>query len=77
MTVLEEKRERVIHNIKNTDDEFLLDFITEITDLNSENVIYNTSLEQKLSINEGLEQIYKGESYSNEQVEMEIDQLLN
>jgi hypothetical protein len=77
MTVLEEKRKKVISNINNIDDEFLLDFITEITDLNSENVIYNTSFEQKLSISEGREQIYKGECYSNEQVEMEIDQLLN
>ena len=34
MTVLEEKRNKVISNINNTDDEFLLDFITEITDLN-------------------------------------------
>lgn len=34
MTVLEEKRNKVIKNIQNTNDEFLLDFISEITELN-------------------------------------------
>lgn len=76
MTILEEKRNKVIKNIQNTNDEFLLDFISEITELDSENLIYNTSNEQKLSINEGREQIYNGELYSNEKVEMEIDQWL-
>lgn len=76
MTILEEKRNKVIKNIQNTNDEFLLDFISEITELDSENLVYNTSNEQKLSINEGREQIYNGELYSNEKVEMEIDQWL-
>ena len=33
MTVLEEKRNKVISNINNIDDELLLDYISEITDI--------------------------------------------
>jgi len=43
----------------------------------SKSIIYKTSPEQQIVIEEAIVQISKGESFTNEQVEMEIDKWLN
>ena len=51
------------------------DNITKV-DPKSETIIYNTSEEQKAHIQEGIDQIEKGEYYTNGQVNSEINQWL-
>jgi predicted transcriptional regulator len=58
-----------------TDEHKLSDLITAIDQSNS--AIYYTSAEQKAKIMEGQEQIAKGNYFTNEQVEKEVDQWLN
>jgi predicted transcriptional regulator len=58
-----------------TDEHQLSDLITAIDQSNS--AIYYTSAEQKAKIMEGQEQIAKGNYFTNEQVEKEVDQWLN
>jgi len=58
-----------------TDEHQLSDLITAIDQSNS--TIYYTSEEQKARIKEGQEQIAKGNYFTNEQVEKEVDQWLN
>ena len=58
-----------------TDEHQLSDLITAIDQSNSD--IYYTSAEQKAKIMEGQEQIAKGNYFTNEQVEKELDQWLN
>jgi predicted transcriptional regulator len=57
-----------------TDEHQLSDLITAIDQ--SDSTIYNTSDEQKAKIKEGQEQIAKGNYFTNEQVEKEIDEWL-
>jgi len=58
-----------------TDEHQLSDLITAIDQSNS--AIYYTSAEQKAKIMEGQEQIARGNYFTNEQVEKEVDQWLN
>jgi predicted transcriptional regulator len=58
-----------------TDEHQLSDLITAIDQSNS--AIYYSSAEQKAKIMEGQEQIAKGNYFTNEQVEKEVDQWLN
>ncbi len=58
-----------------TDEHQLSDLITSIDQ--SSSTIYYTSDEQKAKIKEGQEQISKGNYFTNEQVEKEIDEWLS
>lgn len=75
MTTIELKN-ILIHRIAGINDNSFLNAIKTIIDAKSESIVYKTSPEQMLSINEGLEQIARDEYYTNEQVELEIDKWL-
>ncbi len=67
----------LIHKISSINDESFLNAIRIIIDTKTENTIYQTSSNQKLKITEGIDQIEKGEWYSNEQIESETDKWLS
>ena len=75
MTTIELKN-ILIHKIASINDESFLNAINTIVSTKSETTIYKTSKEQKAQIQEGIDQIENGEYFSNEQVELEIDQWL-
>ena len=75
MTTLEIK-DILIHKIVAINDKSFLSAIKTLVDAKTETLIYRTSPEQKLAINEGLKQIAKGEYLANDQVEMQIDKWL-
>jgi predicted transcriptional regulator len=58
-----------------TDEHQLSDLITAIDQ--SDSTIYYTSNEQKAKIKEGQDQIARGNYFTNEQVEKELDEWLN
>ena len=66
----------LIHRIAGINDKSFLTAIKTIVDTKAESIIYKTTSEQRLRIKEGKEQIARGEFYTNEQVEMEIDEWL-
>ncbi len=75
MTTLELK-DILIQKISAINDKSFLSAIKVIIDAKSEKLIYRTTPEQKQTINEGREQIRKGEYLTNDQVESEVDQWL-
>ena len=75
MTTIELKN-ILIHRIAGINDKSFLKAIKTIVDSKSESIIYKTSLEQRSRIKEGREQIARGEYFTNEQVELEIDKWL-
>jgi predicted transcriptional regulator len=75
MTTIELKK-ALIRKIAMINDEAFLSALKTIVDSKSESVIYKTSPEQRKKIKEGQDQIAKGEFFTNEQVEMEIDKWL-
>ena len=66
----------LIHKIASINDEAFLNAIRTIIDAKTESTIYKTSVEQKMKIQEGIEQIENGKYFTNEQVESEIDKWL-
>jgi hypothetical protein len=75
MTTVELKN-ILIHRIAGINDKTFLTAIKTIVDTKSESIIYKTTPEQRLRIKEGREQIARGEYFTNEQVELEIDKWL-
>ncbi len=75
MTTLELKN-ILTHRIAAIDDKAFLSAIKTIIDAKTEATVYKTTQEQHLQIKEGQDQIAKGEFFTNEQVENEIDQWL-
>jgi predicted transcriptional regulator len=75
MTTIELKN-ILIHRIAGINDKSFLTAIKTIVDTKSESTIYKTTSGQRIRIKEGREQIDRGEFYSNEQVELEIDKWL-
>ena len=75
MTTVELKN-TLFHKIAAINDESFLNAIKTIIDAKTENTIYATSPEQKLKIQEGIDQIERGEFFTNEQVESEISKWL-
>jgi len=75
MTTLELK-DILIHKIAAINDKSFLTAIKTIIDTKSETLIYRTTPEQRQRIKEGQEQIDRGESFTNDQVEAEIDKWL-
>ena len=75
MTTVELKN-ILIHRISEINDKSFLTAIKTIIETKSESTIYKTTTEQRIRIKEGREQIDRGEYYTNEQVELEIDKWL-
>ena len=76
MTTVELKN-FLIHRIAAIEDKTFLTAMKTIIKNQTETTIYQTTAEQRVKIMEGKVQIAKGDSKSNEQVEMEIDKWLN
>lgn len=76
MTTLELKKV-LMHRIAEINDKSFLSAINTIIETKSNSTIYKTTPEQRKRIMEGKAQIEKGEFFTNEQVEKEIDQWLN
>jgi len=76
MTTIELKK-ILINKISAINDESFLNAINTIIDSKSEPPIYKTTTGQKNQIKEGLEQIKKGEVFTNEQVNSEIKKWLD
>lgn len=75
MTTIDLKKD-LIHRIAAINDKSVLDAIKTIIDTKSKSTIYETNAEQRKNIQEGQDQIAKGETFTNEQVEQEIDKWL-
>jgi predicted transcriptional regulator len=76
MTTVELKN-ILMHRIAGINDKSFLTAIKTIIETKSKSTVYKTTPEQRKRIKEGRAQIAKGESFTNEQVEMEIDQWLS
>ena len=76
MTTIELK-DILIHKIASINDKSFLAAMNTIIDTKSEKLIYKTTPEQIQRIKEGQEQLLRGETFSNNQVEAEIDKWLS
>ena len=76
MTTIELK-DILVHKIAAINDKSFLAAMNTIIDTKSEKLIYRTTPEQRQRIKEGQEQLARGESLSNDQVEAEIDKWLS
>ena len=63
----------LIHQIAGINDRSVLSAIKTIVDTRSDTLIYKTSLNQQKRIIDGKVQIEKGEYFSNEQAELDIE----
>ena len=75
MTTIELK-DILVHKIAAINDKSFLAAMNTIIDTKSEKLIYKTTPEQRQAIKEGQDQIARGESFTNDQVEAEIDKWL-
>jgi predicted transcriptional regulator len=76
MTTIELK-DILIHKIAAINNKSFLAAMNTIIDTKSEKLIYRTTPEQRQRIKEGQEQLARGESLSNDQVEADIDKWLS
>lgn len=76
MTTVELKN-ILIHRIAGINDKSFLAAIKTIIETKSKSTVYKTTPEQRKDIEEGRAQIARGEYFTNEQVEMEIDKWLS
>jgi hypothetical protein len=76
MTTVELKN-ILMHRIAGINDKSFLAAIKTIIESKSNTTIYKTTPEQRSRIKEGRTQIAKGEYFTNEQVEIEIDKWLS
>ena len=66
----------LIHRIAGINDKSFLTAINTLVETKSESMFYKTTPEQQKRIEEAIVQISGGESFTNEQVENEIDKWL-
>lgn len=66
----------LMQRIAGINDKSFLSAINTIVEAKSESTIYQTTPEQKKRIAEGIAQIAKGEYFTNEDIEIEIDKWL-
>lgn len=71
-----ELKERVLERLNSADDA-ILEEILLMLDLQDGDKVYFTSKAEQKSIAIGLEQIEEGQSFTNEEVEREMEQWLN
>jgi predicted transcriptional regulator len=76
MTTIELK-DILVHKIAAINDKSFLAAMNTFIDTKSEKLIYKTTPEQRQAIKEGQDQLARGESFTNDQVEAEIDKWLN
>jgi predicted transcriptional regulator len=76
MTTIELK-DILIHKIASINDKSFLAAMNTIIDTKSEKLIYKTTPEQRQRIKEGQKQLLRGETFSNDQVEAEINKWLS
>lgn len=76
MTTVELKN-ILMHKIAGISDKSFLAAIKTIIEAKYNTTIYKTTPEQRKRIKEGRSQIAKGECFTNEQVEIEIDKWLS
>ena len=69
-------KEIIAHRIAGINDKSFLSAINTIIEAKSESTIYKTTPEQRKSIQEGREQIARGEFFTNEEVEKEMNEWL-
>jgi predicted transcriptional regulator len=69
-----ELKNLLIHRIAAINDKSFLDAIMTFIETGVEHPVYQTSEKEKQSIKKGLEQIERGEYFTNEAVEKEVDQ---
>jgi predicted transcriptional regulator len=70
-------REQLIERIKQIDDQNVIDEIYRLLDVNIDESVYQLNEEQKKAIQEGREQIERGEGIPSDQVFKDIDEWLN
>lgn len=70
-------REQLIEKIKIIDDQNVIDEINRLLDINIDESVYVLSEEQEKAIQEGREQIERGEGTPSDQVFRDIDEWLN
>lgn len=70
-------REQLIEKIKKIDDQNVIDEINRLLEINIDESVYELSEEQKKAIQEGREQIERGEGIPSDQVFRDIDEWLN
>jgi predicted transcriptional regulator len=75
MTTVELKN-ILMHQIAGINDKSFLTAIKKIIEAKSGSTIYKTTPEQRKRIKEGKEKIARGEYFTNDQVEMEVDSWL-
>ena len=75
MTTIELKN-ILIHKIEGINDKSFLSEINKIIETKSGSTIYKTTSDERKRIKEGRAQIAKGEFFTNEQVESEVDKWL-
>jgi predicted transcriptional regulator len=66
----------LIHKIAGINDKSFLNAIKTIIEAKEDSIIYKTNSEQRKRIQEGKEQIARGECFTDEQVETNIDKWL-
>jgi len=76
MTTIELK-DILVHKIAAINDKSFLAAMNTIIDTKSKKLIYKTTPEQRQAIKEGQDQLARGESFTNDQVEAEIDKWLS
>jgi hypothetical protein len=75
MTTVELKN-ILIHQITGINDRSFLAAIKKIVETKSRSTVYKTTPEQRKRIQEGRDQIAKGDFYTNDQIELEINSWL-
>ncbi len=76
MTVIELK-EKLIAKIQETDDEQMLEHISDIMEYEHTGEIHEMSAGALEAVKEGLEQLDRGEWISNEEVDKQVKEWLN
>ena len=73
-----ELKKRLIDKIQKTDNENLLEEAFRLLQMESEDIeIYKLSDEQKSAVNEAREQIKRGEFFTDEEANKDVDEWLN
>lgn len=73
----EELKNIIKHRIAGINDKSFLSAINTIVEAKSESTVYKTTPEQRESIREGRAQIARGEFFTDEEVEKEMNKWLN
>jgi hypothetical protein len=71
-----ELREKVLKRLESVDD-YLLREVLNLIEFETNDSVYKLSDSQKLSIDESRKQIKEGNTYTNEEVDKEMDAWLN